>query len=130
MRHRRLSRRFSRCGSHRKAMFLNLCKSLILHGKLVTTLIRAKDLRRLFEPMLTRAKVDSVHNRRYLFALLRDNSLVRKLIEEIAVASADRPGGYIRIIRCGCRKGDGAPRALVSLVDKPKKTDIEKASKE
>lgn len=116
MRHRKAGRRFRRTSSHRTAMFQNLNISMILHGKIKTTLPKAKDLRRILEPLVTLAKVDSVSKRRLAFARLRHEEAVKKLFNDIAPRYRDRPGGYIRILKCGNRVGDCAPMAIVEFV--------------
>ena len=119
MRHRYSGRKFSRTSSHRKAMFQNMCVSLVEHELIKTTLIKAKELRRHAEPLITLAKEDSVANRRLAFSRLRDKSAVGKLFTEIGPRYQERPGGYIRILKCGLRAGDNAPMAYVELVDRP-----------
>lgn len=117
MRHRRVSRRFSRTASHRKAMFQNMVNSIISHGLIKTTLPKAKDLRRLVEPLVTLAKVDTVAHRRLAFNRLRDNESVTKLFNELGPKFKERNGGYLRILKCGNRKGDCAPMAIVEFVE-------------
>ena len=119
MRHRKSGRQLNRNSSHRKAMFKNMAVSLLRHEIIKTTLPKAKELRRVVEPMITRAKVDSVANRRVIFARTRDNEVTAKLFTEIGPRYQDRPGGYVRILKCGFRKGDNAPMAYVELVDRP-----------
>ncbi len=119
MRHRKSGRQLNRNSSHRKAMFKNMAVSLLRHEIIKTTLPKAKELRRVVEPMITRAKVDSVANRRVIFARTRDNEITAKLFTEIGPRYQDRPGGYVRILKCGFRKGDNAPMAYVELVDRP-----------
>lgn len=118
MRHRRVSRRFSRTSSHRKAMFSNMVKSVIEHEIIKTTLPKAKDLRRYLEPMITLAKEDSVAARRLAFSRLRDDAIVAKLFNDVGPRFKTRPGGYVRIIKCGFRAGDAAPMAIVELVER------------
>ena len=118
MRHRKSGRQLNRNSSHRKAMFSNMITSLVNHELIKTTLPKAKELRRFIEPLITRAKTDSVANRRHAFAKLRDNAAVAKLFTELGPRYLDRPGGYLRILKCGFRKGDNAPLALVELVDR------------
>jgi large subunit ribosomal protein L17 len=113
-----LSRKFHRTSSHRRLMFRNMIASLIEHEVIQTTLIRAKELRRFAEPLITLAKEDSVANRRLAFDRLRSKSAVKKLFEEIGPRSKDRMGGYLRILKCGFRKGDNAAAAFVEIVDK------------
>ncbi|HAT8145848.1 TPA: 50S ribosomal protein L17, partial [Legionella pneumophila] len=111
MRHRNSGRSFSRTSSHRKAMFSNMCCSLIEHELIRTTLPKAKDLRRYIEPLITVSKSDSVASRRRAFNILRSKSAVGKLFTDLGPRFAKRPGGYIRIIKCGYRDGDNAPMA-------------------
>ena len=117
MRHRKSGRQLSRNSSHRKAMFQNMANSLFLHEVIKTTLPKAKELRRVVEPLITRAKSDSVANRRHVFSKLRDDAMVAKLFTELGPFYKDRPGGYIRILKAGFRTGDMAPMAVVQLVD-------------
>jgi large subunit ribosomal protein L17 len=123
MHHRKSGRRLGRNSSHRKAMFQNMANSLVSHELINTTLPKAKELRRFLEPLITRAKNDSVHNRRIVFARLRDKATVGKLFSDLGVRFKERPGGYIRILKCGNRKGDNAPMAIVELVDRPNAPD-------
>jgi large subunit ribosomal protein L17 len=118
MRHRKSGRYFGRNSSHRKAMFKNMMVSLLKHELITTTVAKAKELRGYIEPMITMAKVDSVHHRRLAFARLRDRDMVTKLFNEIAPHFVSRPGGYLRVLKCGNRKGDCAPMAVVELVDR------------
>ena len=118
MRHRKIGRRFGRTSSHRKAMFQNMVNSVIRHGMIKTTLPKAKDLRRLVEPLVTLAKEDSVAKRRLAFARLRDQATVAKLFVELGPRFKERPGGYLRILKCGNRKGDCAPMAIVEFVER------------
>lgn len=111
MRHRKSGRQLNRNSSHRKAMFSNMAGSLVKHEIIKTTLPKAKELRRVIEPLITLAKTDSVANRRLAFARTRDNEVVGKLFSEIGPRNADRPGGYTRILKCGFRTGDNAPMA-------------------
>ena len=117
MRHRKSGRQLNRNSSHRKAMFQNMANSLFLHEVIKTTLPKAKELRRVVEPLITRAKSDSVANRRHVFSKLRDDAMVAKLFTELGPFYKDRPGGYIRILKAGFRTGDKAPMAVVQLVD-------------
>lgn len=117
MRHRKTGRQLSRNSSHRKALLQSLTNSLLRHEAIKTTLPKAKELRRVAEPLITRSKEDSVHNRRIAFARLRDEAIVAKLFTELGPRYKQRPGGYLRIIKCGFRAGDNAPMAYVSLVD-------------
>lgn len=119
MRHRESGRRLNRTSSHRKAMFSNMAVSLVHHEVLKTTLPKAKELRRVAEPLITLAKSDSVARRRQAFARLRDRAAVTKLFDELGPRYRERPGGYLRILKCGFRGGDSAPMALVELVDRP-----------
>lgn len=119
MRHRRLSRRFSRTSEHRQAMFQNMALSLVRHELIKTTLIKAKELRRVVEPLITLAKEDSLHHRRLAFSRTQDREMVTKLFTEIGPRYKGRPGGYLRILKCGYRQGDAAPMAYVELVDRP-----------
>ncbi|WP_423063464.1 50S ribosomal protein L17 [Candidiatus Paracoxiella cheracis] len=118
MHHRKSGRHLSRTSSHRKAMFKNMSVSLLQHELIKTTLPKAKELRRVVEPLITLAKNDSVANRRLAFARLRDDAAVAKLFKEIAPRHKSRPGGYLRILKCGFRAGDNAPMAIVELVDR------------
>jgi large subunit ribosomal protein L17 len=119
MRHRNIGRQLSRNSSHRKAMLRNMTASLLRHELIKTTLPKAKELRRVAEPLITMAKNDSVANRRRAFATLRDKELVRKLFDEFGSRYQSRPGGYLRILKCGFRAGDNAPMAYVELLDRP-----------
>jgi len=120
MRHMNSGRQLSRTSSHRKAMFKNMSASLIKHELIRTTLPKAKELRRVAEPLITLAKVDSVANRRLAFARLRDKVAVGKLFVELGPRYRERKGGYLRILKCGMRAGDNAPMAYVELVDRPR----------
>ena len=117
MRHRKSGRQLNRNSSHRKAMFQNMANSLFLHEVIKTTLPKAKELRRVVEPLITKAKSDSVANRRHVFSKLRDDAMVAKLFTELGPFYKDRPGGYVRILKAGFRTGDKAPMAIVQLVD-------------
>jgi large subunit ribosomal protein L17 len=119
MRHRQSGRKLNRNSSHRKAMFRNMAASLLDHEVIKTTLPKAKELRRVAEPLITIAKSDSVANRRLAFNRLRDRDVVTKLFNELGPRYKDRPGGYLRILKMGFRSGDQAPMALVELVDRP-----------
>lgn len=121
MRHRLSGRQLNRTSSHRTAMFRNMAASLIEHEIIKTTLPKAKELRRVAEPLITLAKKDSVSNRRLAFSRLRSKSIVGKLFTEIGPRYDARPGGYLRIIKCGFRAGDKAPMAYVELVNRPEK---------
>ncbi|OUR89296.1 50S ribosomal protein L17 [Cycloclasticus sp. 44_32_T64] len=118
MRHRKSGRQLNRNSSHRKAMFKNMANSLIDHEVIRTTLPKAKELRRFIEPLITASKTDSVAKRRLIFARLRDRDSVTKLFNDLAPRYKDRPGGYLRILKCGFRTGDAAPMAFVELVDR------------
>ena len=117
MRHRKSGRQLNRNSSHRKAMFQNMANSLFLHEVIKTTLPKAKELRRVVEPLITKSKSDSVANRRHVFSKLRDDAMVAKLFTELGPFYKDRPGGYVRILKAGFRTGDKAPMAIVQLVD-------------
>jgi len=119
MRHRHSGRQLNRNSSHRKAMFRNMTASLVKHELIKTTLPKAKELRSYAEPIITLAKQDSVANRRLAFDRLRDKEVVGKLFSEIGPRYQSRPGGYLRILKCGFRAGDNAPMAYVELVDRP-----------
>ena len=122
MRHRNTGRQLSRNSSHRAAMLRNLAASLLNHEVIKTTVPKAKELRRVAEPLITLAKTDSVHKRRLAFARLRDRDVVTKLFNELGPRYKERPGGYMRILKMGFRPGDNAPMALVELVDRPEPT--------
>lgn len=119
MRHRKSGRQLNRNSSHRHAMFRNMASSLIEHEMIKTTVPKAKELRRIAEPLITLAKEDSVANRRLAFSRTRDKAAVGKLFAELGPRYQDRPGGYTRILKCGYRAGDSAPMAIVELVDRP-----------
>lgn len=119
MRHRQSGRKLNRNSAHRQAMFKNMAASLLHHEAIKTTLPKAKELRRVAEPLITMAKNDTVHKRRVAFARLRDRDAVNKLFNELGPRYKDRPGGYLRILKMGFRAGDKAPMALVELVDRP-----------
>jgi large subunit ribosomal protein L17 len=125
MRHRNSGRKFGRDSSHRVAMFRNMTASLVEHELIKTTLPKAKELRRVAEPLITLAKSDSVANRRLAFARLGNKKTVTKLFEELGPRYESRPGGYLRILKCGYRQGDNAPMAYVELVDRPAVTATE-----
>jgi len=116
MRHRKSGRKFNRTSAHRKAMFRNMTASLVEHELIKTTLPKAKELRRVAEPLITLSKNDSVANRRLAFSRLRDDAAVAKLFDELGPRYNERPGGYLRILKCGFRAGDNAPMAFVELV--------------
>jgi len=132
MRHRYSGRKLSRTGAHRRAMFRNMTASLVEHEFIKTTLPKAKELRRVAEPLITLAKNDNVANRRLAFSRLQDKAAVGKLFSELAPRYENRPGGYIRILKCGFRSGDAAPMAYVELVDRPEveAVDIEEVEEE
>ena len=119
MRHRKSGRQLNRDSAHRKAMFRNMTCSLLRHELIKTTVPKAKELRRVAEPIITLGKTDSVAKRRLAFSRLRDKEAVGKLFSEIGPRYASRPGGYLRIMKCGYRAGDKAPMAYVELVDRP-----------
>jgi large subunit ribosomal protein L17 len=119
MRHRKSGRQLNRNSSHRKAMFRNMAVSLMQHETIRTTLPKAKELRRVAEPLITMAKTDSVAKRRLAFSRLRDRSVVTKLFNELGPRYKERPGGYLRILKCGFRPGDKAPMAIVELMGRP-----------
>lgn len=119
MRHRQSGRKLNRTTSHREAMFKNMAVSLVSHEMIRTTLPKAKELRRVVEPLITLAKKDSVANRRLAFARVRDRAVVTKLFNDLGPRYLERPGGYLRILKCGFRDGDSAPMAIVELVDRP-----------
>ena len=125
MRHRKSGRKFSRTSAHRKAMFRNMTASLVEHELIKTTLPKAKELRRVAEPLITLAKNDSVANRRLAFSRLRDDAAVAKLFNELGPRYNERPGGYLRILKCGFRAGDNAPMAFVELVGRPLDVEAE-----
>ncbi|MEM1082232.1 MAG: 50S ribosomal protein L17, partial [Pseudomonadota bacterium] len=118
-RHRKAGRKLNRNSSHRKAMFKNMASSLFKHELIKTTLPKAKELRRVAEPLITMAGEDTVAKRRLAFARLRDQEAVGKLFNDLGPRYRERPGGYIRILKCGFRAGDKAPMAYVELVDRP-----------
>jgi large subunit ribosomal protein L17 len=119
MRHRKSGKQLGRNSSHRSAMFRNMSASLFEHELIKTTLPKAKELRRHAEPLITLAKEDSVANRRVAFSRLRSKDGVRKLFDVLGPRYRERPGGYLRILKCGYREGDSAPMAYVELVDRP-----------
>ena len=119
MRHRHSGRQLNRNSSHRKAMFRNMVNSLVEHELIKTTLPKAKELRGFAEPLITLGKSDSVANRRLAFSRTRDKATVGKLFNDLGPRYQERPGGYIRIMKCGYRTGDKAPMAYVELVDRP-----------
>ncbi|RMH46625.1 MAG: 50S ribosomal protein L17 [Gammaproteobacteria bacterium] len=123
MRHRKSGRKLNRTSAHRKAMFRNMAVSLFEHEVIRTTLPKAKELRRVAEPLITLAKNDTVANRRLAFARTRSKAAVGKLFTVLGPRYQDRPGGYLRIIKAGFRPGDNAPMAVVELVDRPVEDD-------
>ena len=125
MRHRKAGRQLNRNSAHRKAMYRNMAVSLIEHEMIKTTLPKAKELRRVAEPLITLAKQDSVSKRRLAFSRLRDAAAVGKLFAELGPRYQERQGGYLRILKCGYRSGDKAPMAYVELVDRPITEDTE-----
>lgn len=124
MRHKKQGRHLNRNASHRKAMFKNMSSSLIKHELIKTTVAKAKELRRYIEPLITHAKEDSVAKRRLVFNRIRDKEAVGKLFTQLGPRYSERPGGYLRIIKCGPRKGDNAPMAIVELVDRPEEEAV------
>ena len=120
MRHQKSGRKFNRTSAHRGAMFSNMAASLIKNEIIRTTLPKAKELRRVAEPLITLAKTDGVANRRLAFSRLRDKEAVGTLFTVLGPRYAQRPGGYLRILKCGFRAGDNAPMAYVELVDRPR----------
>jgi large subunit ribosomal protein L17 len=125
MRHRKSGRQLNRKSPHRKAMFKNMATSLFEHEVIKTTLPKAKELRRVAEPLITLAKEDSVANRRLAFSRLRDKAMVGKLFADLGPRYKERPGGYMRILKCGFRTGDKAPMAYVELVDRQAQAEVE-----
>ena len=130
MRHRKSGRKLGRNSSHRKAMFRNMATSLVQHETIKTTLPKAKELRRVVEPLITLAKEDGVANRRLAFDRLRDKAAVGKLFSDLGPRFKDRPGGYLRILKTGPRPGDAAPMAIVQLLDQPEPEVVETAADE
>jgi len=125
MRHKQSGRKLNRNSSHRKAMFRNMAVSLMQHEVIKTTVPKAKELRRVAEPLITLAKNDSASRRQLAYSRLRDRSIVTKLFNDLGPRFKKRPGGYIRILKCGFRSGDNAPMAIVELVDRPSNADQE-----
>ena len=119
MRHRNANRKLNRTSSHRNAMLRNMANSLVTHETIVTTLPKAKELRRVVEPLITLGRIPSLANRRLAFDRTRDRDVVVKLFGDLGPRFANRNGGYVRILKCGFRKGDNAPLALVELVEQP-----------
>ena len=130
MRHQKSGRKLNRTSSHRNAMFRNMAVSLFQHEQIRTTVAKAKELRRVAEPLITLSKTPSVANRRLAFARLRDRDTVGKLFDDLGVRFKDRPGGYLRVLKCGYRTGDKAPMAYVQLVDKSETVGGDAASKD
>ncbi|MDF1757729.1 MAG: 50S ribosomal protein L17 [Legionellaceae bacterium] len=124
MRHRKTGRSLGRTSSHRKAMFSNMCCSLIEHELITTTLAKAKELRGYIEPIITVSKKDSVASRRHVFNKLRSKGAVGKLFTTLGPRYTERPGGYVRVLKCGFRAGDNAPMAIVELVDRPAEVEV------
>jgi large subunit ribosomal protein L17 len=124
MRHQKSGRKFGRDSAHRTAMFRNMVISLLEHELIKTTVPKAKDLRRYAEPLITLAGTDTVANRRLAFARLNNKGAVRKLFEERGPRNKKRPGGYLRLLKCGQRTGDAAPMAYVELVDRPVEAEM------
>lgn len=125
MRHRKSGRKFNRTSAHRKAMFRNMTASLVEHELIKTTLPKAKELRRVAEPLITLSKIDSVANRRLAFSRLRDDAVVAKLFNELGPRFVERPGGYLRVLKCGFRAGDNAPMAYVEVIGRPMDVEAE-----
>ena len=130
MRHQKSGRKLNRNSSHRKAMFRNMAVSLLEHEIIKTTVPKAKELRRVAEPLITLAKEDTVAHRRLAFDRLRDREVVTKLFNEVGPRMADRPGGYLRILKCGHRAGDAAPMAYIELVDRAAQMEAAEANAE
>jgi len=128
MRHRKSGRRLGRTSSHRKSMYRNMAVSLIRHEIIKTTLEKAKELRRVVEPIITLSKVDEPSKRRLAFDRLRDREMVGKLFNELGIRYQERPGGYVRVLKCGIRAGDKATMAIVELVDRPQSDEDEEAT--
>ena len=129
MRHRHGLRKLNRTSSHRLAMLRNMTNSLFTHEAIRTTLPKAKELRRVAEPLITLGKNPTLANHRLAFNRLRDRDVVMKLFKELGPRYKARPGGYLRILKCGFRQGDAAPMALIELVDRPESTEAADASK-
>ncbi len=125
MRHKKSGRKLGRNSSHRKAMFRNMAASLLRHETIKTTVPKAKELRKVVEPLITLAKIDGVANRRLAFDRLRDKEVVGKLFNDLGPRFKERPGGYIRILKTGPRAGDAAPMAIVQLVDGPVESETD-----
>ncbi|WP_405234127.1 50S ribosomal protein L17 [Lentisalinibacter salinarum] len=127
MRHQKSGRKLNRNSPHRRAMFRNMAASLVRHETIKTTLPKAKELRRVVEPLITMAKVDGVSQRRRAFDRLRDKDAVGKLFNELGPRYKERPGGYLRILKTGFRPGDAAPMAIVQLLDQPEEPEASEA---
>lgn len=125
MRHQKSGRKLNRNSSHRDAMFKNMMAALFKHEIIKTTLPKAKSLRTFAEPMITLAKNDSLANRRLAFSRLRDREMVTKLFNDIGPKNATRPGGYLRVLKCGYREGDNAPMAIIELVERSQEVAAE-----
>ncbi|MCR2745960.1 50S ribosomal protein L17 [Limnobacter parvus] len=130
MRHRHGLRKLNRTSSHRLAMFRNMTNALLRHEVIKTTLPKAKELRKIAEPIITMGRSPTLANKRLAFARLRDREMVVKLFDEIGPRYATRPGGYMRVLKFGFRKGDNAPMALVELVDRPETAEIVEIAEE
>ena len=130
MRHRHGLRKLNRTSSHRLAMFRNMTNALLRHEVIKTTLPKAKELRKIAEPIITMGKSPTLANKRLAFSRLRDREMVVKLFDEIGPRYAARPGGYMRVLKFGFRKGDNAPMALVELVDRPETAEIAEIAEE
>jgi large subunit ribosomal protein L17 len=128
MNHRKSGRKFGRNSAHRKAMFRNMAVSILKHELIKTTLPKAKEVRGFIEPLITLGATDSVANRRLAFSRLRDKAMVAKLFDEIGPRFKARPGGYLRVVKCGFRAGDKAPMAIIAMVDKAAESTGEEAS--
>ncbi len=124
MRHRCAHRKLNRTSAHRKALFKNLAVALLRHEAIITTLPKAKELRKVVEPLITLAKKPTLANRRLAFARTRDREIVGKLFDELAPRYQNRNGGYTRLLKHGFRDGDNAPRAFIELVDRPEATEV------
>lgn len=120
MRHRKIGRRFNRSPDHVKAMFKNMICSLLCHELIKTTLDKAKELRRIIEPLITKSRIDNINNRRFIFSKIRNNEMVAKLFTDLGPYFLNRTGGYTRILKCGFRVGDKAPIAYIQFVDRLK----------
>ena len=124
MNHRISGRKFGRNSSHRKAMFRNMANSILKHELIKTTLPKAKEVRGFIEPLITLGATDSVANRRLAFSRLRDKAMVAKLFDDIGPRFKSRPGGYLRVVKCGLRPGDNAPMAIIAMVDKGEQPNV------